>query len=306
MSAPTPIRSPSYPIIPLGDAIERVGKIEKLYRLSQVDREAAAKLIGYSGLSGPANKSLAALAQYGLVERAGKGEMRVTQRAKAILYPDSDDEHREQLRSAALEPPLFRELQDRWPNIIPPPDGVASYLSRKGFNQTAIRPAVRAYRDTLLFLEEAGASESHGKEESDLTDRGREGGNGATYGKAQVGDLVDYESGGAIANPEPMRVRALSEDQAWVFVDDSEAGLEMDQVIVRERPEGATTDKQRPMLPLPKQADDLKAGTRRAVFPLDEGDVALTFPEGMSAEGLNELSAYLDIFLKKEVKKADA
>jgi len=163
MNAPeNPVRSPSYPVMSLADAITAVGKIEGQYRASKVDREVAAKMIGYSGLSGPANKALAALAQYGLVERAGKGEMRVTARARAILHPDSAEEKRRELREAAMEPALFREMQERWPDMIPPEDGVISYFNRRGFNPSAIRPAAKAYLQTLLFLEEAGASESHG------------------------------------------------------------------------------------------------------------------------------------------------
>jgi hypothetical protein len=158
----TPVRSPAYPVWPLSQSITAVAKIEAQYRSAKVDREIAAKIIGYSGLSGPANKSLAALAQYGLVERAGKGEMRVTERARTILYTDDASEKRTELRAAAFEPQLFRELQDRWPNMTPPEDGVVMYLNRKGFNQTAIRPAAKAYLQTLLFLEEAGGNESHG------------------------------------------------------------------------------------------------------------------------------------------------
>jgi hypothetical protein len=150
----------------LADAIAHARKIEKQYRTSPVDREVGAKIIGYSSLSGPANKSLAALASYGLVERAGKGEMRVTERARAILHPDSDAELRQNLLAAAMEPNLFRELRERWPDMIPPEDGVISYLNRKGFNENAIRPAVRAYLQTLLFLEESGVSDSHGAEQS--------------------------------------------------------------------------------------------------------------------------------------------
>jgi hypothetical protein len=123
-------------------------------------------MIGYSGLSGPANQTLAALAQFGLVERAGKGEMRVTARAQEILHPNNEEEKRIALRSAAFEPTLFRDLQDRWPDMIPPEDGVVTYLNRQGFNQSAIRPATRAYLQTLHYLQEAGASESHGVSQS--------------------------------------------------------------------------------------------------------------------------------------------
>lgn len=172
--ASTAVRSPSYPVLSLSNAITAVAKIEAQYRSAKVDREVAAKVIGYSGLSGPANKSLAALAQYGLVERAGKGEMRVTSRARAILHPDSGQEKRDELRAAAFEPQLFRELQERYPNINPPEDGVVMYLNRKGFNQSAIRPAAKAYLQTLLFLEEAGATESHGAPVGDDAESGFE------------------------------------------------------------------------------------------------------------------------------------
>lgn len=161
------VRSPSYPVISLTDAITAVRKIEAQYRSAKVDREVAAKIVGYSGLSGPANKALAALAQYGLVERAGKGEMRVSARARAILHPHNDAEKRNELRAAAFEPRLFQDLQERYPNMTPPEDGMVSYLNRLGFNQTAIRPAVKAYLQTLLFLEEQGASESHGGQSSE-------------------------------------------------------------------------------------------------------------------------------------------
>jgi hypothetical protein len=89
--------------------------------------------------------------------------MRVTNRALAILYSDDDGERISQLRGAAFEPTLFRELHDRWPNMVPPEEGVVMYLNRQGFNQNAVRPAARAYLDTLLFLQEQGATESHGR-----------------------------------------------------------------------------------------------------------------------------------------------
>ena len=300
------IRSPSYPNTALPAAIEQVRKIEAQYRLSPVDREVAAKVLGYSGLNGPSNKALAALAHYGLVERAGKGEMRVTARAQALLHPDNEEERRQQLREAALAPKLFRELQDRWPNMIPPEEGVVSHLSRKGFNQNSLRPAARAFINTLLFLEQAGASESHGPEASGVNNGGQPSIGEITeihvMGGARVGDWIDYDSGGSVANPEPMRVRAVSDDGKWVFVDDSETGLEMDQVIVREGPEGAEEKAERPTLPLPRKADEPPPGSRKAIFPVLEGDVTLIFPSEITADGLEVLSAYLEVFLQKEIK----
>jgi hypothetical protein len=52
-----------------------------------------------------------------------------------------------------------------------------------------------------------------------------------------------------------------------------------------------------------KQDEPVKVGWRKAVFPIDEGDVTLIFPEGISPTGLQDLSEYLAIFLKKEARK---
>lgn len=234
-----PIRSPSYPNASLSEAISHVRKIEQLYRSSSIDREVAAKIIGYSSLSGPANKALAALAQYGLVERAGKGEMRVTSRAQAILHPNSDQEQHESLLQAALEPQLFRELQERFPDMVPPEDGVVTYLNRQGFNQSAIRPAAKAYLQTLTFLEESGVSGSHSVASSTLPEsnspRTGEQASSATYGGARVGDLIQWESSGVLQLEKPARVRLVTEDGQWVAVEGYESGIPMSEVIVQER-----------------------------------------------------------------------
>lgn len=319
-AAAKPIRSPSYPSTGLSESIGHARKIEAQYRLSPVDRVEAAKLVGYSSLSGPAAQALSALAHYGLVERAGKGEMRVTALAQAILHPNTEDEKRKSLRRAAFEPALFRELQERWPGITPPEDGIITYLNRQGFNQTATKPAARAYLQTLAFLEEAGATESHGAGErpgaespSPDVETGGETPS-VTFGGAHVGDLIQWESGGALQFEKPLRVRWVSDDGQWVAVDGSDTGVPMSEVLVHERVAA-------PIPPIPPasqtKAQDLArtpgfgpvsaaqmanlppAGWTQAVFPLADGPVFLNFPDEMSADGYAELKEYLDIFLRR-------
>lgn len=52
------------------------------------------------------------------------------------------------------------------------------------------------------------------------------------------------------------------------------------------------------------QTDTPPAGARRAVFPLSEGDVMLTFPSDLSADGYDELGDYLEIFLKRAKRES--
>lgn len=47
------------------------------------------------------------------------------------------------------------------------------------------------------------------------------------------------------------------------------------------------------------QEPTVPTGARKAVFPLSEGDVTLIFPASLSPEALEELSDYLEIFLRK-------
>lgn len=295
---PKPIRSPSYPGMALRKAIEDVGKIEKIYRSSPIDRVNAAKLIGYSSLSGPANKALAALAAYGLLDRAGKGEARVTERARDILHADTEQLRRERVFDAAMEPSLFRELRERFTGIaVPPEDGVVTYLNRQGFNPNAVRPAAKAFLETMRYLEEFGATESHGSGSSGVasSDSTPSISEEVEYGGAEVGDLIQWEVGGSLRLPKSQRVRAISNDREWVFIEQSETGIPMNQVIVEEKGTGKP-----PVLPL---AEPPK-GVRREVFTLDEGDVVLTFPDNLSAESYADLESHLQLFLRKAKRRA--
>ncbi|MEE4119752.1 MAG: hypothetical protein V2I65_12110 [Paracoccaceae bacterium] len=298
-----PIRSPSYPSMALSDAVDAVRKIEAEYVGSAVDREIAAKLIGYSSLSGPANKALAALAAYGLVERAGKGMMKVSARARAILHPDSEDEKKENLRAAAFEPRLFQDIKERFPDIaVPPEEGVITYLRREGFNPSAVRPAAKAFLQTVAFVETLRESDSHvpdgdaGAESVSPDDE-------TTFGGASVGDLIQWESQGALQFETPRRVRWVSDDGDWLVVEGSDTGIPMSQVTV-ERSGAKEAPPIPPEQPRAQAEAPPAAGQRKAVFPVSEGDVTFLFPDGMTEDGIEELEAYLDVFLKKEKRKA--
>ena len=307
---PKPIRSPSYPNMPLQEAVEAVAKIEAKYRSSVVDRADGAKLLGYSSLSGPSNMALAALAAYGLIERAGKGEMRVTERAKSILHPENDAEKKAALRAAALEPQLYRDLTERYQDVpIPPEDGVITYLNRQGFNPSAVRSAARAFLQTMQFVEEVGASESNGptppaqSKSSPPTSDDK----GAVFGGASVGDHIQWESNGVLRLERPMRVRHVTPDGKWVAVEGSETGMPMEQVIVIEKggtQSGGAASMSIPFDPKDEGRSDVRP--RREVFALPEGDVTLTFPENLSPGSYEDLESYFQIFLRKAKRRIEA
>lgn len=298
------IKSPSYPSVPFANALDAVAKIESQYRSSAVGREEAAKLIGYSALSGPATNALAALASYGLVERAGKGMVRVTPLARSILHPANEAERVDGTIRAAMGPPLFKEIREQFPDVpVPPEGGVVNYLNRAGFNPSAVPKAAKAFLSTAEMLQGMKVDESYGS----LTDSGLESNlPDKRFGSASVGDFIQWESQGVLQFETPRRVRWISDDGTHLAVEGSDTGIPMSQAILETAP-AATARMQIPPPSNNLQTQEAtKEGQRKAVFPVSEGDVTFVFPEGMTLDGIEELEAYLAVFLKKEKRNAQA
>lgn len=168
--------SPGYPNLSLPKAIAAVEKIWNADRTNPVDRVTAAKHIGYAGQSGASDKALASLAHYGLTEKTGKGEVRVSRMAMDIVCPDPEDDSAKirAVREAAMRPQVFADLRARFPGHVSE-DSLRNYLIREGFNNIAIPPVMNAFFDTFRFLEQFKDVESRGPSddpggESDLQD----------------------------------------------------------------------------------------------------------------------------------------
>lgn len=161
------MRSPNYPGIPLGQAIDLVGEIHRKNRTNVIDRLSAAQDMGYSGLTGRSLKLLGALSQFDLLAKVGKGDVRVTPTAVDILHAIEPDARAAALRRAGMSPKLFREIFERFPDGIPSENVIRSYLVQQGFADVAIGPVIKSFVETNRFLEDARDIESHGDDESD-------------------------------------------------------------------------------------------------------------------------------------------
>lgn len=163
--------SPPHPSISLPKSIAAVSKMFAADRRNPIDRDVAARHIGYTGKSGASDKALAALAHFGLTEKVGKGSVRVSQLAMDILHPDPSDPNGKEraLFEAGMKPQLYKELRAQFPDHVS--EGtLRSYLVRIGFNDTSLPPAMAAYTDTLSFLEQSKAFESGGIGADDSTE----------------------------------------------------------------------------------------------------------------------------------------
>ena len=118
-----------------------------------------------------------------------------------------------------------------------------------------------------------------------------------------VGDMIQAEIGGVLAFPKPVRVRAIQD--GWVFVDGHESGLTMEQVeLIEKAGAAAKSSTEPPRLPLPAVEETPVKGTRNTRFALTEGDVVITFPDRMSADSVEDLDGFWQVFIKKARREA--
>lgn len=204
--------SPPHPSMSLPKSIEAAGKIFNADRRNPVDRDVAARHIGYTGKNGASDKALAALSHFGLTEKVGKGAIRVSQLAMDILHPDPIDPHGKEraLLNAGMKPQLYKELRAQFPDHVSD-HTLRSYLLRIGFNGTSLPSAMSAYFETLRFLEQSKAFESGGVEgedgaESDL--QGNEAGNQMTET-----ETIERPNSAPAAAPE---ARAEAGEAEWM------------------------------------------------------------------------------------------
>jgi hypothetical protein len=230
-------KSPKYPNYPLSAAIENIRKVYNADRTTALPREVIAKHLGYSGLSGASDTNIATIGQYGLLERVGKGEMKVSQLAVDILIPENEDQRQMAVNRAALAPPLFSEIWNHFDKRVPSEDALHTYLLRREFQDRAINPVMRSFEPTMAMMKQSNEIESGGpsatnEEESTVlpADDPDAGAN------ASVGDYIQWESLGVLQFKEPVRVRWVSDDDGFIAVDGSQTGIPMNEVTVMQKP----------------------------------------------------------------------
>lgn len=159
------MRSPNFPGLPLEDAIKAAKVIWDKNRRAPISREAGAKDLGYTGLTGRSLRVLGAMNQYDLVENTSKGQMRVTKTAEDIFHGFPEDVRLAALRRAGRAPTLFQSIYDKFEGTVPGENAVRSFLFQSGFTNEGVEKALKNFLETNRYLEIAGASESYGEDE---------------------------------------------------------------------------------------------------------------------------------------------
>lgn len=143
------VRSPNFPAISLGEAIQRVRQIWDKEQQIAAPREVVAKHLGYNGLNGASLKVISALGKYGLLISAGDSHLMVSEVAMRILFPEGDGDKEAAIEEAAFRPALFQQFREEWGDRCPSPETFRSYLLRRNFAVSAVETVIGSYQATL-------------------------------------------------------------------------------------------------------------------------------------------------------------
>ena len=152
--AQTGNRSPNYPQMNFAQALERVKKVYEVESTHSIPDETIAKDLGYTTLNGSSRTTLSALKKYALLVPSGDG-YKVGQDAQKIIHlPNTDQERVSTMRKLALRPPVYKQLQEKFPGKnLPSDSALLLFLMGTGFEREAAKQVIRFYRETLQYLE---------------------------------------------------------------------------------------------------------------------------------------------------------
>ena len=106
-------RSRAYPVSPLDAAVEDLRTLDRELGRAPHDRDALGQALGYKGGSGLAARKVAALVQYGFIDR-DKDEYTIGDLADHVLHPTDEAERVEALRRAFFNVSLFEEVFEKY------------------------------------------------------------------------------------------------------------------------------------------------------------------------------------------------
>lgn len=148
-------RSPSYPALTLQKAIERVGQLYDKEKQYPTPVETVVKHWNYSGVTGPAGLTVAALKKFGLLTDEGSKtdrRVRVTDLAVQILNHPNAEKRQEGIRAAALAPTAHSELWAEYGANLPSDQHLTWTLTRdRGYTESGARDFIKEYKSTIDF-----------------------------------------------------------------------------------------------------------------------------------------------------------
>lgn len=146
-------RSPSYPQMSLGKALDLAAKLYKGIHRASVGNSEAQQIMGYAPKSGSALAALSALKRYGLLEGRDP-HIKLTELALQILEPADARERADGIAQAATKPEMFAEVLESFGGKMPADSAIRAKLVRDhAFTSAGANAFIRSFKETFSFAE---------------------------------------------------------------------------------------------------------------------------------------------------------
>ena len=148
-------KSPNAPAYSIQECLEDVRKIFRADNQVPISRESIAEHLSLASQSGPFNRKLSSLRQYGLLEPIGK-DLRVSDLYLRIDHATDEQERQRALREAIGRPTIFQGLLGQYENTGVPSDInlinqlIIKYRFTKKNAETVSKSFLESYRFTGL------------------------------------------------------------------------------------------------------------------------------------------------------------
>lgn len=164
-------RSPSFPFIPLGVAVQRLEAFESYFGRHPMPAKKAALAWGFKEGSSAADQTLAALRSFGLLVYKGLGpsrEVSITDEGRTYLRAQQDSVKAATLKQAALRPRIIRKFWALWGADRPPdPVAIDALTLQNGFSDSGAVAFLKVYDATVAFAKLSTADKIDGEEIDD-------------------------------------------------------------------------------------------------------------------------------------------
>ncbi len=165
-------KSPRAPSIPLGEAIERAMAVYEKEQRHAAPTDVVAKDLGYkSANNGAALTTIASLSYYGLLDRPEPGKLAVSAQVQSYHYAPNQDMRKELVQQWLINPPVFRDLLERYEGGLPSDATIRYDLIQEGFKPGTAESVIKAFKDSVEFAGYYESQVSDEPAESSLDER---------------------------------------------------------------------------------------------------------------------------------------
>lgn len=145
-------RSPNYPSINLGTAVEAIKEVYAKEKRAHFPRTSLAGHLGYTSINGRSLARIGAIRAYGLLD-GREDDLSVSQTAIAILEaPDGSTDRAEAYRAAFLSPTIFKRIHDKYGDETPSPETLRWWLTQQGYVGDAADKTLKSYLASLRVV----------------------------------------------------------------------------------------------------------------------------------------------------------